>query len=427
MSIQQIFENARQDLPIVEEHHPVISVVSSSEVERRRQRQAKRAYSFKLQDIAGDLLGPSWPVATCLKRMTDTRVIFEQYDAEHVRHGHVATCKSAWTCPICARRIFTRRKLEIERALKLAAEKGWVSLFLTVTIRHNPGSRLEELLKAMIAAWRSVFSGDRTGERACLKRVRGQIKTLEPRYGAQGHHPHFHILIAVDESGLTVTEKGLLEDEIAAVIWSRYSRKVKALGMDALPEAYNVRSVSIAGAAASYVTKLESSLSLEMTEGESKDSKSEARSYSMFQLLSAYERGTRQIYGHDIQALYREYAQATKGKRQISFSREMRALVDIKADEEIQEEPAQRVLAEIEYPLWRWLIEKRLRSASLDIAEKAVRENNLMLLAEWLCERERERIEALPEYSPLIILESLRRFAPLVSAPAPPESALVDW
>ena len=265
------------------------------------------------------------------------------------------------------------RKAEIESVLLQANKRGWRSLFLTVTLQHHTASRLAELLKALTESWRSVFSGDRTGERQVLSRVTAQIKSVEVRYGRNGWHPHLHVLLLCDESGLSESEAGLFEDELSEVIFSRYARKAEKLGMLAAREAYNAHPVSIAGAAAHYVTKIEAAL--EMTSPETKEGEAGgARSYTAFQLLGLYERGTREIYGHSVEALYREYAEATKGKRQVSYSREIKALLDIEAkpDEELAEEPEQpeeRVLAVIALPVWRVICARQLRGALLDIAD----------------------------------------------------------
>lgn len=336
--------------------------------------QAKREYTFRLQDTASEILGSSWPVSSCLKRATSAGGVVIKHAGGKAHYDNLATCQSPWTCPICARRIMAQRKTEIENILTRAAQKGWRSLFLTVTLSHHTGSKLKELLKALTESWRFVFSGDRTGERAPLARVKGQIKSVEIRFGRNGWHPHLHVLLLVDETGMSESEAGIFEDELSEVIFMRYARKVEKLGMRAEKEGYNAHPVKIAGAAAHYVTKLEASL--EMTEGQGKESSASARSYSAFQLLSAYERGQRQLYGQDIEALYREYSEATKGKRQVSYSREIKALLGIEAkpDEEITEEPGEQekeeqVLAVIPVYLWRVVCARKLRGELLNIAD----------------------------------------------------------
>lgn len=266
------------------------------------------------------------------------------------------------------------RKGEIENILTRAAARGWSSLFITVTLQHHTGSRLAELLKGLTESWRFVFSGDKTGERRCLERVKAQIKTVEVRYGRNGWHPHLHILLLTDETGLSEIEAGLLEDEIGETIFSRYARKAEKLGFLAAREAYNCHPVRIAGAAAHYVTKIEQNIELELTSHETKESAS--RSYTAFQLLAAYDRGQEKIYGQSVEALYREFAQATKGKRQVSYSREIKSLLDIeeKSDEEFtqeaeSEQKEERVLAVVDTPLWRVVCGRKLRAALLDVAD----------------------------------------------------------
>lgn len=344
--------------------------------------QRKRQHSLLLQDIAGELLGSSWPVSRCLKRPTSSSGVEIRYNGEHARFHGVQTCKSAWTCPICARRIMAARKDEIERIITIAYKRSLSALFFTVTLSHHINSKLSELIEALVSAWRSVFSGDRTGARRVFTRVMEQIKTLEIRFGRNGFHPHLHVLLLVDESGLSELEAAQFEDELAEAVFSRYARKVEKLGMRAEREAYHVRAVSIAGAAAHYVTKLEAAL--EMTQGESKDGEAGgARSYSMFQLLSAYERGERKVYGREIAALYQEYARATKGKRQVSYSRGIKELgVELREDEQIEEPaaPEERVLALLSPALWRVVCERKARGELLNVADSG----SEALVFDWL-------------------------------------------
>lgn len=265
------------------------------------------------------------------------------------------------------------RKQEIESIITRGAARGWRSLFLTVTLSHHVRSSLAELLKGITQSWRFVFSGDRSGERAPLERVMAQIKTVEVRFGRNGWHPHAHVLLFVDESGMSEAEAAAFEDALAECIFSRYARKAEKLGMTAEREGYNWRPVSSSSAAAHYVTKLEASL--ELTGGEDKDSRSASRSYSAFQLLALYERGTASVYGRDIAELYREYAASTKGKRQVSYSREIKALLGIEQQpdevlaDELEQQPDERVLAVVPAHLWRVVCQRQLRAALLDIAD----------------------------------------------------------
>ena len=265
------------------------------------------------------------------------------------------------------------RKGEIENILLKAQAKGLSALFLTVTLQHTRDSELSELLKTLLAAWRSVFSGDRTGERQVLSRVKAQIKSVETRWGRNGFHPHLHVLLMVDEAGLSETEAGLFEDKLAEVIFSRYQRAVEKRGMVAEREAYNSRPVSMAGAAAHYVTKIEAAL--ELTSPDTKKGfAGGARSYTMFQLLSLYERGERQLYGKDIAEVFREFARATKGKRAVSYSRGIKDLLGIEAkpDEELALEaelPEEKTIAVVSADVWRVVCARKMRAQLLAVAD----------------------------------------------------------
>jgi hypothetical protein len=361
-------------------------------------RGAKRQRVYTLLDSAGDMLGASWPVSRCLKTPKSADGVPILHNGERARFD-VSTCQSPWTCPVCAARITAGRKREIERILTRAAERGWRTLFLTVTLQHHTKSRLAALLKGLTESWRFVFAGDRSGERAPLARVKAQIKTVEVRYGRNGWHPHLHVLLLVDETGLSETEAGIYEDALAEAIFSRYARKAEKLGMVAAREAYNCQPVRVAGAAAHYVSKLDLGIALEVTTGDEKDSRAQSLSYSPFQLLALYERGEERLYGRSLVSLYREYAVATRRKRQMSYSREIKTLLGIEQEpdesftEQAEEPKEERELARIAVPLWRVICAWRLRADLLNVADSGDEERVRVWLLD-LVERIRRKDEA---------------------------------
>ena len=86
---------------------------------------------------------------------------------------------------------------------------------LTVTVRHDAGLPLRALRKLVLGSWR------RTRQRGTIQRifkakVAGSIRAIEVTRGANGWHPHLHILVLTSE--WSESEKLSLERAFAAAV-----------------------------------------------------------------------------------------------------------------------------------------------------------------------------------------------------------------
>lgn len=335
-----------------------------SAAQKRRQALNKRDELFELKDLAGEILGEDSAVYGCMHKVTAPGGVEVRYDGEKGYIKNIATCKQVHTCPICSREHSKKMGQVINKICAVAARKGLSALDIVVTGRHTIVDPYKPLLDGIIESWRFVFSGDRTGERKYLKRVKHQIKHIENRYSPNGHHPHLHMLLLVDESGMSDSEKAIFEDQLSEVICSRYTRKMNQLGFIVDPAVgYYCEPVKVWGAAAHYMRKIE----LELTHSEGKQSE---YSYSMFQLLALYKRGTKTVFGRSIPEIFREYAQGMKGKRAFSFSENIKDLgIDIselkeldEADEDATREKQEKdpILAMVDTGLWWYLVRNKL-------------------------------------------------------------------
>ncbi len=136
------------------------------------------------------------------QRIAQTVQVFT--DGHGVSIEGVCTCGNANGCPVCARKIYLRRQLEIEYMLERwigfgpgrmgpnSAQAG----MLTLTIRHGAGDKLDKTAHGLNEAFRRLFMG-RAGQR--LKRdfdVAHFVRAFETTHGqANGWHAHLHALI----------------------------------------------------------------------------------------------------------------------------------------------------------------------------------------------------------------------------------------
>lgn len=224
----------------------------------------------------------------------------------------VQRCEHRWTCPVCARRIIARRRQQIQDAVERGAavrrERRW--RMVTLTVRHHAGIPLAELLAGLRAAWRRTRQRG-TVQRAWRAHVRASVRAVELTHGANGWHPHLHVLILTDDwdeadqDALAVTWREMVVRELGercapdaahGVLWSRTVREtyLAKLGLE------------LTGAAK---TGTPFAFIREATDG-----------YTLARMLAdASDRGAAQAQAERSHRLWLEFEAATKGCRAIEL------------------------------------------------------------------------------------------------------------
>ncbi len=268
----------------------------------------------------------------------------------HVGFIGLHHCHSGSGCPHC-----TPLKRAEDAALVSALVEHHGShrtYMLSLTTRHAADRsgeapvyhELGPTYEGQVEAYRRMTKG-KPWERFCKKwGLAWTIRAADHRHSwANGHHPHFHVLLMLGRS-LTDVEFA----EVSAWISERWSRMVvKMLGEAARPSdepRYDREGVFIGSVGctitecrnADYITKL----GLELTLDETKDGKNGSR--SPWQI--AWDLAERQDPRDG--RLWQEYVAATKGKQLVRFSGKGRAFAKElleKAEEEKQKtEDAER-------------------------------------------------------------------------------------
>lgn len=274
----------------------------------------KRREKYDLQRAASRLL-PRERVGKCHYFPTPKRHISILYTSAHQKafYAGLQTCGSVWHCPVCATKISERRRVEVEHAITTHEAAGGEVLLLTLTTSHHHGDDLKALLEGQSRAMRRFLSGTRASKAlfdamGCI----GQIRALEVTYGqANGWHPHFHILLFV--------RAGLDLERLRRDFFVQWYRCCELAGI-ALPSYGHGVSIDGGNAASDYITKgaREKSagwgLDQEITKGHIKKGKKDRA--TPFDLLRMYRDGDKEAG-----ALFRVYAEAFKGKRQLVWSR----------------------------------------------------------------------------------------------------------
>lgn len=277
-------------------------------------------------------------------------------------HGLMA-CGSVWTCPICASKIAERRRSEIRQAMDNAAAKGLNVHFVTLTVPHGIGDDINELLKGLRGALKRLSQG-KYGVSVQLKgALVGYIRTLEVTHGLNGWHPHYHLLV--------FTDAGTSIEKVKSIYAPAWQRACRLAGLP-IPSDEHGCTVQDGSKAADYASKW--GLEDEMTKSHIKQTR--RKGATPWGLLRCILDGDDPEYpAEKATALFRLYANAFKGSRQLYWSNGLRAKLEIgqEVSDEIlaQKEEDERALLIGELSVKDWQIVRRVRgeAALLDAAE----------------------------------------------------------
>ena len=168
--------------------------------------QMARAERFALKSVVNKFM-PKSRTAKCMRWRVPHQELQLLKSAEFNKafYSGLQVCASVWGCPVCSGKITERRRIELVGAVATAKAKGWQVFLLTLTVPHGLGDELGAMLDKMMAAWRKT-TNDRVGRsiRAAIG-LEGTVRALEVTDGANGFHPHFHVLLFISSNVTTDT------------------------------------------------------------------------------------------------------------------------------------------------------------------------------------------------------------------------------
>ena len=275
-------------------------------------------------------------------------------------YGGLQTCGSVWVCAPCAAKISERRKQELQQAIEQHKASGGDVLLLTLTNPHYLGDKLADVLEGQKKAL-TFFNkgGDVTRFNQSIGLI-GQVRALEVTHGRKrtvnnGWHPHYHILLFVN-SGLDL-------GPLRLAFYLRWLKACEKAKMPALPDYEHGIKLDDGSKAAAYASKW--GLESEMTKGHIKKANN---GETPFDLLRAY------AYDDDKQAaaLFREFAETFKGKRQLHWSHGLKAKFELEeiTDEELaaEQDDQAAILGTIELDDWKRILKADVRGEILELA-----------------------------------------------------------
>lgn len=325
-----------------------------------------QSQKWQLQAVAKSLL-PDSRLSICMHNIRGGKSevdVHRSADSGRAYYSNLMVCGSVWACPVCAAKIQAVRAAEVRAAIDAHVATGGAVVMATFTVPHSRGDDLGDLLQRFNDAVRKLRQ-----QRAYVRLseafgIVGSIRALEVTYSwANGWHPHVHMLLFL-ESGVDLSA-------LHAAMFPLWSRVSASAGFGRVsPDAFHLGD---AAAVKTYLTKMGAeylwSAEHELVKANSK--RGGVGSYTPFDLLRA------QLDASDprLAALFVEYARVFKGRKQLVWSRGLRArlLGDVGAtDEQVASSIGKNdeVLAHIPLADWRIIRRRRLQSVVLAVVEE---------------------------------------------------------
>lgn len=276
-----------------------------------------RIQRFILQSVARKFL-PKSRTDKCLRLRQGSKEIQVWQSKEHktTSYSGLQTCGSVWACPVCSAKIAERRRAEIVAAMAAHKASGGCMNLLTLTAPHQRTDNLSDLLARQALALKKMFA-DRSVRKVLTEMgVLGQIRALEVTHGRlsdfnNGWHPHYHLLLFCGSGVDLARFDGPQMKDWAVRLYLRWAACCEGAGLGTPSFAHGLK-LDDGSKAAKYVAKW--GLEDEMTKGHTKKA---TNGETPFDFLRAYL-----VDGTDKQAgaLFKEFAETFKGKRQLYWS-----------------------------------------------------------------------------------------------------------
>lgn len=345
---------------------------SSKSLEIESKKPLNRLSRWAIQAVAKTIM-PEERVKNCMRLVKpDRKTVDILKSRENTHYSGLTVCGSIWLCPICAAKISEKRRNELKKAVSTAKQKGYQVLLLTQTVPHYSHQRLKSVLGKFSKA--RTLQRQRSGWKKMSDRIglAGTLRALEITQGANGWHVHTHELLFIKPGADKINIPLVLCDILIS-----WQRACKTAGLES-PSAEHGVDLRDGSYADQYVNKW--GIEEEMTKSHIKHGREGGR--TPFDLLRSVL-----AFGEcDDGDLFREYAKAFKGKRQLVWSRGLRDLLGLDTeltDLELaeKEEESAELLGSLSLGQWRFILQKEVRGEVLEVARMQGWEGVLSYLA----------------------------------------------
>lgn len=253
----------------------------------------------------------------------------------------VQKCDRGWICPVCTRAKAEAGRRRVNALLSRGRREGWQMVMVTLTARHDRDTPLDWLWSAMSKA-SDELRGNHAWKRQLNPDLVGSIRAVEATHGANGWHPHFHVILVFPREAAKDQAEAIARAEVLRVAWMAELAKVGLTGNE---HAFDVQGAAAAG---SYLAKW--GLAEELTLGGAKTGRAGGR--TPWQLLRDSREG-------DTEAgqLWLEFVGVIAGTHQLRMTPGLRVMVNeelerLDAEAPPREEPKAITLDRIDPEEW---------------------------------------------------------------------------
>lgn len=321
-----------------------------------------RADRFRHQRHAAKLLGGKARVGLCrwsvVSKSAGVDMVASSYgdgQGDRVHYEGLQTCGSVWACPCCGARISETRRDEMNQLLAWARAQGYRVMMLTLTARHGCNDDLAELLDRMKDA-KQRWARHRAYRRIKPRMIGSVTATEVTGGGAHGWHPHFHVIEILDG------------DVDLTPLRDAWLASLRGAGLDGAGAAFQAQGADAAG---NYIAKW--GAAEELTLSQRKKGRGRTGRTPAQLLAASCDEGDREAG-----RLWAEYANVFHGRRQLVWSRGLKALAGIgevddaeAAQDQQQDGQVETGRANIPHPVWTGDVASRRADRRAELLDRA--------------------------------------------------------
>ncbi|MCP4963715.1 MAG: hypothetical protein GY926_00580 [bacterium] len=289
---------------------PDLVAMARQAVEKTLSRHDRYRAGTRLRQL-NRYLWPKERVGTCGRRRGQTVSLQRSSKGQGVSWSGIETCGSIWACPICASKVRAARGDEVRFYIEHHLDRGGYVTLVSLTTSHSWAENLVDVYDDVQRAWAKTTSGRPWTRLVEQYGILGPIVAVEVTCGCNGWHPHLHVLLfhwkPMGRAGSDMDLAGDLRDRWTYMVDKHTDRTALGrVGCDVIP-------ISGEAGIAAYMSKVH----YEMTRGDLKRGRWGSRSAWQVGMDAAETSDAR-----DIRA-WKEYVEATKGRRMLRVSKEL--------------------------------------------------------------------------------------------------------
>ena len=352
---------------------PLSSVVSAGQELTRAWTLAER---LSLQNTLSHVL-PGHRASACLRhRLGGSGVSVSTTPEGRTRLGGLMVCAAHHVCPVCHHKKMAHDRARVEQLVGEHYERGGFTVDCVLTIPHGRGDALVDTLDLLERAWTALRGKALWRRLADDLGIVGLIRRFEVTLSENGWHPHFHVSLLCNWAAANEVKghsrQAVLDDVHALVAgaWAEAGRKI-------------VLAVSLHAQAAVALVSAADGLKAVGYNTKNLGYSNKRGSLTPFDLLRIVDQSKNQAAVRAAKRLFREYADAVKGKHALTFAgvaRPAKAAVAVAAVEPKMREEEDR-LGIIAPAGWSAIVKAGLREAVAEVKARGELEGVVLLAA----------------------------------------------